>query len=187
MKRADNWAVVFLCSFFVIVFAVAFTWFRHYPMLVIAGENSVGTWMSGVLLVISGTISLLIGMRQEKIFWFVTASFFLLLACDERFMFHEQLKEKIIFSLSTNTRVSPLIAELPVLAGACLGAIMTYLLWRHFNIKSRLLLMLAMLLGSASVIIDVLSTGVFWEECLKLTGELAICCSMILNVNTQKE
>ncbi|HEV8512654.1 MAG TPA: hypothetical protein VGQ59_05240, partial [Cyclobacteriaceae bacterium] len=160
MKKAESIAVLFLCIFFVIVFAVAFIWYRHYPMLVIAGEESVATWMSGVLLVVSGTISILIGVHRKKIFWFAIASFFLLLACDERFMFHEQLKEKIIFSRSTNSGISHWVTELPVLFGACVGAMVTYLLWLHLPVKSRLLLILAALLGSASVIIDVLSLGV---------------------------
>lgn len=177
--RSENKAVLFLCSFFVMVFGVAFTWYRHYPMLVIAGEDSVGTWMSGALLVISGTISMSIAMRQEKSFWFVVAFFFFLLACDERFMFHEQLKEKIIFS--SGSGVSRWLAELPVLIGAGGGAIMTYFLWLRFKGKSRILLILAMLFGSASVVIDVLSSGVFWEECFKLLGELIMCCTLLLN------
>ena len=185
MRKSEKTAVILLCSFFIIVFAVAFIWYRHYPMLVIAGEDSVGTWMSGVLLVMSGTISMLIGVREGKVFWFVASSFFLLLACDERFMFHEQLKEKIIFSYADNLGASRWIAESPVLVGACVGAIMTYFLWLHLNNKSKFLLALAMLFGSASVVIDVMSSGVFWEECFKLSGELAICCALVLKASVQ--
>jgi hypothetical protein len=183
MRKTGNAAVLLLCSFFIVVFAVAFVWYRHYPMLVIAGEDSVGTWMSGVLLIVSATISLLIGMREGKVFWFAVTSFFFLLACDERFMFHEQLKEKIIFSFASN---STWLIESPVLVGACVGAIMTYLLWLHLNAKSRFLLVLAMLFGSASVIIDVLSSGVFWEECFKLTGELAMSCALLFRVDIKR-
>ncbi len=181
MKASPFVAVALLIAFFVLVFVIAFFSNSHYPLQVIAGESSVGTWMSGVLLVISFTISLILGMCQGRFQWFLIAAFFVVLALDERFMFHEQLKERIIFSFNTTTR---LIYELPVIAGACAGAFITYLLWNNLKGISRILLLFAALLGIASVTIDVLAGGVFWEESFKLLAELLVACALLNKVDT---
>ena len=183
MKSLQNKAVLLLCSFFVVVFAVAFAWHRHYPMSVIAGEDSVGTWMSGVLLVVCAAVSISIGVKENKILWLAFAFFFFVLACDERFMFHEQLKEKIIFAFGSTTGLPRWVAELPVLVGAIVGVFMSYLLWQLLTGISKFLLVLATVFGAASVIIDVMSSGVLWEECFKLTGELAMTCSLLLKLD----
>jgi hypothetical protein len=183
MKRNQGKAALLLCGFFAVVLAIALASHRHYPVLAIAGEDSVGTWMSGVLLVVCASISISIGIRQDKVLWLLLALFFFLLACDERFMFHEQLKEKIIFHFGSTIGLSRWVAELPVLVGAAFGVFVTYLLWQFLNVKSRILLLLAALLGGASVIIDVMSSGVFWEECFKLTGELAMACSLLFKLD----
>ena len=183
MKRTQDKAALLLCSFFIVVFVVAFAQNRHYPMLVIAGEDSVGTWMSGVLLIVCATTSISIGIRQSKAVWFLLALFFLILACDERFMFHEQLKEKIVFFFGSTRGVSRWVAELPVLIGAVIGVFVSHFLWQLLTGKSRLLLVLAAVFGTASVIIDVLSSGVLFEECFKLAGELAIACGLLFKLD----
>jgi len=172
-----------LVVFFVLVFSVAIALNPHYPMLVIAGESSVGTWLSGVLLIISATVSLITGMRKGWLPWFLVAAFFSVLALDERFMFHERLKEKIIFSYHHGTVVSRWVYELPVIAGACAGAAIAFLLWRYLHGASRVLLLCAAFLGSASVAIDVLGAGVLWEECFKLLAELLIACVLLREVD----
>jgi len=48
--------------------------------------------------------------------------------------------------------------------------------------KSRILLISVTVLGTASVVIDVLTAGVFWEECFKLFAELLLVCALIMNV-----
>ena len=106
---------------------------------------------------------------------------FLLLALDERFMFHEQLKEQIIFS-SYADKLPRWLYEIPVIAGACIGGFMALLLWRNLSLKSRVLLLFAVVMGTASVVIDVLAGGVFWEECLKLVAELLVVCALVMKV-----
>lgn len=179
MRGSSHTAVVSLIVFFIFVFAISFAVNSHYPIQVIAGESSVGTWMSGVLLIISATTSVIMGMRQGRLLWFLIAGFFMVLAVDERFMFHEQLKEQIIFSFATTTRW---VYELPVMAGSCIGAFITFLLWQNLKGISKLLLLVASLLGCASVVIDVLAGGVFWEECFKLLAELLVACVLLNRV-----
>ncbi|SKC73642.1 hypothetical protein [Ohtaekwangia koreensis] len=171
-------ATAFLLAFFVLVFAIAFSFNRYYPVLVIAGESSVGTWMSGVLLTISATISLILGMRHGWRPWFVFAAFFFVLALDERFMFHEHLKEWIIFSSHTN-QTSRWVYELPAIAGGLVGAYIAIILWKNLEGVSRIFLLSATILGTASVTIDVFAAGVLWEECFKLLGELSITCALL--------
>lgn len=170
MKASYYKAVALLIAFFVLVFTVSLAFHRHYPMLIIAGEDSVGTWMSGALLMLCATTCLIMGMRQGWYPWVLVTIFFIVLALDERFMFHERLKERIIFSFHS-ANLPHWCYELPVIVGACVGALIARLLW-HYVATSRMLLLCATVLGTASVAIDVLAAGILWEECCKLLAEL---------------
>lgn len=181
MKISAYKAIILLSVFFVMVLGVAYWYNPHFPVLVIGGEQSVGTWLSGALLVMMASLSLVISMRQRWYPWLLLAVFFLLLALDERFMFHEQLKEQIIFS-SYADKLPRWLYEIPVIAGAWVGGFMALVLWRNLSLKSRLLLLFAVVMGTASVIIDVLAGGVFWEECLKLVAELLVVCALVMKV-----
>lgn len=182
--KAASIAIAALCVFFVLVFAIPISLNPYYPAIIIAGESSIGTWMSGVLLVIASTVSFIIGMRKKWFPWYPMAAFLMLLALDERFMFHEHLKEHIIFSLKDAYKTSRWIYELPVMAGACIGVFVTWQLWRYLKNNSRILLLGATLLGSASVVFDVLAAGVLWEECCKLLAELLLACMLIKEVES---
>jgi hypothetical protein len=106
-----------------------------------------------MLLVISATVCLLTGIRRGGYTWFCMTVFFLVLALDEHFMFHEQLKERLMFMyyLDKNARF---LYELPAIIGACTGAFMAYLLWKHLRGGSRLLLLSAVALGTAFVVLS---------------------------------
>lgn len=170
--------IVLLLSFFILVFAFAFAFNPHFPQLVLAGESSVATWMSGALLIISASLCLVMVMYKGNGLWYILTAFFFLLAADERFMFHEQLKERIIFSFQPS-KISALIYELPVIAGACLGAVMARLLWLQLRGMSRVFLLCAVALGILSVVIDIFTAGVLWEEGFKLLAELLVTCALL--------
>jgi hypothetical protein len=184
MKISAGTAILFLCTFFASVLAVSFMYNRHYPVTVLGGEDSVGTWMSGVLLTFMATLCLFISMKQRWYPWIFFTIFFLLLALDERFMFHERIKERIIFSSHSFT-LSRWIYELPVLVGACLGGCLALLMYRHLPLKGRVLLAVVVLSGTVSVAIDVMAKGVFWEECFKLLAELLMACVLLLTVEDE--
>lgn len=186
MKISARTAILFLCSFVVAVLVFSFIHNRHYPVTVLGGEDSVGTWLSGVLLIFMAALCLVMSMKQRWYPWIFFAIFFLLLALDERFMFHEQLKEHIIFSFHSLT-LSAWIYELPVIVGACFGGCMAVLLWRHLPAHGRMLLPVVVLMGTASVMIDVMAKGVFWEECLKLMAELLMACILLLTVDKSQQ
>jgi hypothetical protein len=181
MKVSASKAILLLGIFFVLVLGIAFRYNPHFPVRVIAGEQSAGTWLSGVLLIIMASMSLVISMRQRWYPWLLLAMFFLLLALDERFMFHEQLKEHIIFS-SYADWLPRWAYELPVIIGGCLGGLMAFALWRNLPAKSRVLLLVAVVMGTASVVIDILAGGVVLEECLKLVAELLVVCVLVSRV-----
>ncbi len=170
--------IALLLAFFILVLGVAFAFNRHFQQLVIAGEASVATWMSGALLIISATLCLITGMQQKVFPWFLFSAFFFVLALDERFMFHEQLKTRIIFSFPS-ALASRWLYELPVIAGSIAGALIAILLWKNLEQPGRLLLAIAVVLGGASVLIDILAAGVLWEECFKLTAELLMVCALL--------
>jgi len=134
--------------------------------------------MSGALLLMSATMTLIIGMRQGWFPWYVATIFFFLLALDERFMFHERLKQHLIFSGAT----SRWVYELPVMLGAGVGAVMTFLLWQQLRRRSRVVLLCAMVLGTASVVIDILDTGALWEDSFKLMAELLVVLALLQKV-----
>jgi len=172
-----NKAIIALNVFFILVLAVAFAGNPYYPIRVISGEQSVGTWMSGVLLIISATVATSVALQPGNRFWYTIAMFFSLLALDERFMFHEQLKQVIIFSAQDTPRW---IYELPAIAGACVGAVVACALWHRLNPSGQKLLLIAVALGTISVTMDVLATtGILWEDSCKLLAELAITCALI--------
>jgi len=181
MRRPDHLATKILCAFFILYFAIAFFFQQDFPVLVVAGEQSPGTWMSGALLVSGAVISLITGTRQGWWPWSLLFIFFMVLSLDERFMFHEQLKAHIIFFYGKSTSV--FLYELPVIMGACLGACVTFIVWCYVDVLSRTLLILAAVLGVLSIILDILNVGIFFEECFKLLAELFVVCCLLRNVD----
>jgi hypothetical protein len=177
MTPSHRNSALVLCAFFILTFAVALYVNPHFPMLVLAGEESVGTWMSGVLLIICASFSLMRLARSGWHPWFLVSAFFFLLGADERFMFHERMKESIIFSQAHAPR---LLYELPVIGAAGVGVLVAWALWKHLT-KARWFLIASVLFGSASVVFDVFSLGLFWEECFKLIAELSLACAMMQN------
>jgi hypothetical protein len=171
-----------VCSFLAIVFVSAFINNPHYPARVIAGESSVGTWASGMLLVMAATISLVFAMRRGWLPWSVITLFFLVLALDERFMFHENLKTDIIFYYGLDPSRQSVVAELPVIAGALAGLLFAIVLWRQLNSRGRMLLVGAAVLGVASVAIDVFALGVLLEDSFKVFAELLVVCALLTEV-----
>lgn len=181
MKLTIRQAVLLLCVFFFLILSIAFFYHRHFPVLVLAGENSVGTWMSGTLLIFMFALSFVLSMKERRHPWLFLSAFFMLLALDERFMFHERMKEWIIFS-SHGHAPSRWIYEMPAMAGACAGVFVAIILFRYLSGISRILLLCVVPLGLASVLIDILAGGVFPEECFKLLAELLMVCALVVKV-----
>ncbi len=181
MRYRTNVGVYLLCAFFIVSLSIAFYFNRNFPVLVVAAESSVGTWVSGVLLSCCAAIALVICIHQGWYPWALLSSFFFLLAADEHFMFHERMKEWIIFSYANP---SVIIRELPVVVGAFAGSWISWILWSYLKESSRVFLLAAVFLGIASVILDVIAAAALWEECLKLVAELAITCALLVQAKT---
>jgi hypothetical protein len=179
--KAYKQSVVLLVGLFMLFFAITFAWQPQNPVLILAGESSPGTWLSGVLLIMAAGTALIIGLRRGWLPWYIASVFFFILAADERFMFHERLKEKIIFSFASS-EAPRWLYELPVVLGACAGIALTILLWRHLQPVSRILLALAAIAGSISVGFDIMSAGVIWEDGFKLLAELVLVCTLLREV-----
>jgi hypothetical protein len=181
MRYRYNVGVYLLCAFFVLTLGTAFFFNRNFPVLVVASESSVGTWISGVLLTCCAAIALVISIHQGWHPWVLLKVFFFFLAADEHFMFHERMKEWIIFSY----RNAPVIMrESPVMVGALIGGWVSWMLWSRVKRQSRGFLLGAVLLGLASVILDVIGSSALWEESFKLTAELAIVCALLVQAST---
>jgi hypothetical protein len=176
--KAYKQCVALLLVLFILFFVIGFAWQPHNPVLILAGESSPGTWLSGVLLIIAAATALIAGMRRGWFPWYIAAIFFFILAADERFMFHERIKEKIIFTTSS-LNGSPWLYELPVILGACAGMAAIALLWRYLQPTSRVLLTMAAISGGISVGFDMTASGVVWEECFKLLAELLLVCTLL--------
>ena len=170
--------ILILSVFFITVIATAVYRSMPYPLQAISGESSAGTWLSGVLLVVCATCSLFAGMQSYNWKWYAITSFFLLLAADERFMFHERLKEWLIFADHTRPFW---FYEAPVLLGAVVGVVVALTLLRMLSGWRRALLIAGVFLGSVSVIMDVFAAGVLFEDVFKLLAELAVACALLTN------
>jgi hypothetical protein len=157
-----------------LVVAVSFVFNRHYPESVLSGENSTGTWLSVFLLAGSCTATLIIGMQRTGFCWWVVSAFFFMLALDERFMFHERLKQYIVFSSADPASVPFYLAEAGVLGGIIIGASMACLMWKHTLSKGRLFLVLGVAFGSLSAILDIADHCLFLEDLCKLLGETMV-------------
>lgn len=175
-------ATIIICTFFLIVLAVSFYINRRYPLMVISGEASVGTWLSNVLLVMAAVVSLFHALQKQKSKWLIISIFSISLALDERFMFHEYLKELIIFKHQALYNRWHLVCEMPVLVGALIGLIFTVSLWQLLRKKSRILLLLATILGSISVFFDIFNLGAFFEDFAKLLAELLFVCALVQEI-----
>ena len=175
MKIEGNVAALIILFLFILFFTVVLASQWNFPVLAISGEESPGTWMSGALLLISAGLSLSLSFRKAFP-WIFIFIFFAVLAVDERFMLHEQLKEYIIFSLHTDSRF---IYELPVIAGACLGFVIAFMLFRELDGAGKMLLAGAALLGTTSVVIDVFGMGVLIEDSAKLIAELLVVLALV--------
>ena len=175
-----------LCLFFFVVFAIAFLFSGDTATTIIAGEDSVGSWMSGVLLIISAAVSANAASVRKPYPWLLFTIFFALLAVDENFMIHEGLKRWIVFSRFEATGEAVYwIGELPVIAGAFVGALVAFVMWRHVDQKARWLIALGVIFGLISVTMDVVAYGVVWEDSCKLIGELAVTSALVWDVQKQ--
>src|ERR1041385_7841820 len=123
-----------LCLFFFLVFAIAFGFSDLTPVMIIGGEDSVGSWMSGVLLIISATITAIAVLKRGWWPWMIFTIFFILLAVDENFMIHEAIKRHIVFTTFESTK-HPVYwkGELPVIFAACNGFVVAWIMWKNID------------------------------------------------------
>lgn len=182
MMSRNSIAIALVCAFLAVVFITAIIY--SYPFMgnVIAGERSVSTWVSGVLLVMSATISLVFAMRRGWFPWLMLTLFFLVLALDEHYLFHEAIKYHIIFYYTIDPSKLSIIAELPVIAGAVIGAFAALTLWRRLSRRGRTLLVGAVVLGTASVVMDIFAMGVLLEDSFKVFAELLLVSALLSEV-----
>jgi hypothetical protein len=175
-RRSLNASAIFL-AFIILFFIVAFSLNSRHPVLVIAGEDSPATWLSGAMLVMAATLSGVIAFREGWFPWILLTVFFFLLAIDERFMIHESLKDRILFSSGKDT---PLwFKELPVIIGAFVGLIVSVVFSLRMDRTGRILLSITVFFGLASVVWDIFSMGVVPEEISKLIAETVVCIALL--------
>lgn len=180
MKPAFSISILFLLGFVVVVFGLAWMINPHYPRLILVGESSIATWMSGTLLVMCGTLCLVVANRSGWYPWLVIVAFFFVLAIDERFMIHEYFKQRLVFA---HPDASWLLHEVAVIVGACIGAIVSVILWPQIAAVSRRLLLCAVVLGLVSVVIDIADAGVLCEEIAKLLAEILITTALLAKIS----
>jgi hypothetical protein len=183
MKISRYHAIGLLIIFSAIVLGFAFRANQYFPLRAIAGEQSTGTWLSGTLLMIMASLSLVLSMHHRRYPWIILTVFFLILAADEHFMFHEHLKGMIMFSGAT----SRWIYELPSIIGAVVGCFISVVVWKTILRTNRFLLLIAVAMGLVSVAIDVVAGSVLWEELLKLGAELILVSLLLLEVSDVKQ
>lgn len=118
--------------------------------------------------------------------WGIVTFFFTVLSLDERFMFHEQIKERIIFGSTKIAESGRWIYEFPVLIASGVGIYFSILLWQNLQRHGRILLIWAVFFGSSKVAFDVFCLGAFWEGSFKLLAEFALVCALFGEVDLVK-
>jgi hypothetical protein len=181
MKTGVNGSIYLISVFFVIIIAIAFYHYRQFPALAVAGEESPGTWLSGVLLSVGAGITLMLVISRGWNPWSIVATFLFLLAVDEHFMLHERAKQWLIFNLE---KPALLIREMPVLIGAALGSWIAWTVQNNLSRSARKLLMTAVIFGLISVTLDVIGAVAMWEEILKLLAELSLIFALLIEAGT---
>lgn len=177
MRRRSLKASAIFLVLVTIFLVVAFSLNTTHPVLVVAGEDSPFTWLSGVMLIVAATLSGTIAIRERWMFWMMFTVFFFLLAIDERFMIHEALKDRIIFS--RGNEIPLWLLELPVIIGALTGLTASVTLFRIMDKTGRILLSVGVFFGLISVTFDIFSQGVVPEEISKLVAEIAVCLALL--------
>jgi hypothetical protein len=179
----DYGGVGILCGFFILVFGFAFFFSRESITYIVAGEDSVGSWMSGTLLTMCATITGIIAMKRKWYPWLIFTIFFIALAIDENFMIHEAMKRTLVFTNYEQTgKPNDWIGEIPIIVASLFGALIASILWTNLDNSIKWIIPMAAALGSASVVMDVMAVGVLWEDLLKLIAELLVTCALILEL-----
>jgi hypothetical protein len=175
-RRVIKITTIFL-AFIALFFIVAFAFNGRHPILLIAGEDSPATWLSGAMLISAATLSGTIAIRERWLPWILLSAFFFLLAIDERFMIHEAIKDRILFSAGKDAPWW--LKELPVIIGAFVGIGVSIMLFKIFDKTGRGLVSISVLFGLISIIFDIFSKGVIPEEVSKLVAEIAMCLALL--------
>lgn len=145
----------------------------------LSGEQSIGTWLSELLLAISIGIIICISVQRQRWIWGILALFFLVVAVDERFMIHEQMKQWIILSSHSRLGISSLKKEIAVILGAIIGGGVILCMVVQMSRKNSLFILIAAFWGIVSVVLDIINIWVFYEDASKLLAELFLVLGLL--------
>lgn len=188
LKKRITSVIIFLI--FIIFVFLGIAVYSTYPWYIrtFVGESSAATWLSSSLLVMISALTLVNYIFDNKILWFGVSSSFFYLACDEKFMLHEQYKEYILFNIfNADLEKMGLWGEFPIFVYMLIGVIVFYfLLFQTKNIYFRVLLVLVLLSGLISFSFDVLKINALIEDIFKIITELLFLIAMYYKISLVK-
>lgn len=158
----------------------------YWPALdrAVAYEDSPITWLSTSVLIAAALVAAVLAEDGAGRRWGVLALLLALAALDERFMGHEQLRDWLLQASGSALSREDWRANLGMLLYPLAGGSVA---WRCVaglpRGGARALAGLALLLGSAAVLLDISTVALGWqviEELLELLAELAFLCALLL-------
>jgi hypothetical protein len=156
-----------------------------FPIKLIVGEDSPGTWLSGGMLIICMTLSLVLFITKRSTDWIILVVFFFALAIDERFMIHEFIKYELQSIIEDSAHIPKVVCELPVMFASIIGVFISVLLWVKSNKVSKTLLIGAVVCGTISVVLDIINLNIIIEESFKLIAEFLITSSLLCHIQQE--
>ena len=146
------------------------------------GERAPGTWLSSVLLISCGMISIILSMFRKEFFIFIILSlgcFFM--ALDERFMFHEMFKSFILFDIFDGNHLKMgKWGELFIFFYLASGlTILIIILKKIKENLFRILFIVAIAIGSLSFLFDIFHLNALWEDLFKIFAEYLLLSSLL--------
>lgn len=171
--------VLFEISYIIVSLLLHFPW----PERAFIGESSPITWLSSTLLVISATFAMVIHLYgKETYIWWIIATGNLVMAMDETFMWHERIKESILFNIfDGDIDAMGFSGELVILLYGLSGVIVFYFLFRKVHIKFlRGILLGVVSSGLCAITLDVSGANPVMEECLEILTETGFVVFLLL-------
>jgi len=173
-RRRIIWIGAGLAAFAVGFVAVTIASYWPYVEEAVAPERSPLTWLSSALIAAGAAVCLSLAMRSGRPWRFgAIAAGLAFMALDERFMFHERLKDLILWrAYDGDLGAMGVVGDLPMLAYAAGGAAVLVLLWRVVATRTaRILLATAIGLGAVCVGLD-LAFGGGWPQVIEELTEI---------------
>ncbi len=190
MKNCKNLYLILIYFSCIIILFFTITVYFKWPWYerAISGEKSPGTWLSSSLLICMGVQSLIIVLifKSSKLWWLMASGFFLL-AADESFLIHENVKETILFEFfNGNFDQMGARGELLIFIYIICGIFLIYFAIKNIpTLITKILFTSAITIGICSFIFDIFYLNMFLEDLFKILAEIILTITLFMEISNR--